>query len=547
MRCPGSDVDRLGGSTVLEMVADLSADAIGSYEYWLDRWLTESRRLARVAMAWSNETLEAQRAIAATVADALVGTEMALTAAAPQPPMTLLARLGETARATAFGCAEAGAMAQERLGRIMRDEGVWPAVGPTWLPRAVVLVTVAADLLTAYTALEERARWSSGLVTPAERSALHRRGAARLLETITSLGGILIKGAQFASTRPELLPSPYITTFAGLQDRVPPRPWPVIADVLTRALGRPLDEVFTAIDPQPLAAASLAQVHRARLHNGRVVAVKVQYPDIAELARIDLAALEVIVRLLAQVAPTLRLQSIVTYLRQTIPLELDFRQEAIASARLRAALAHRTDVVVPAVVDELSTERLLVMDYADGIKITDRAALLEADIDPRSVAHLLNEVYAEQMLRHGVLHADPHPGNLLVQPGPRLVLLDHGLNGALSPALGRALASVVRALMAGDADALRATLAQVGVPVDEHADLTGLLRLVGVTLGGEHTGETENARALGRSLSDLPVEVILVGRALSLLDGITRQLAPDLDVLAIVAHHAALLSPQEGA
>jgi ubiquinone biosynthesis protein len=202
---------------------------------------------------------------------------------------------------------------------------------------------------------------------------------------------------------------------------------------------------------------------------------------------------------------------------------------------------------VPAVIPELSNKRLLVMDYADGIKITDRATLLKANIDLRSVAHLLNDVYAEQMLRHGVLHADPHPGNLLVQPGPRLVVLDHGLNGALSPALGRALASVVRALITGDADALRAALAQVGLPVDEHADLTGLLHLVGVTVGEGHAGGTENARVLGRSLGDLPVEVILVGRALSLLDGITRQLAPDLDVLTIVAHHAALSGPQEGA
>jgi predicted unusual protein kinase regulating ubiquinone biosynthesis (AarF/ABC1/UbiB family) len=527
------------------MLAHLSAGAIGSYTYWLDTWLEESRRMARLATAWSDETLEAQRAIAATVADAIVETEVALTADAPQPPVTLLARLGETARATALGCAEAGIMAQERLGRIMRDEGVLPAVGPVWLPRAVVLATVAADLLTAYTALEGRARWWSGLTTPTERSALHRRGAALVLETITSLGGILIKAAQFASTRPDLLPSEYITAFAGLQDRVPPRPWPIIADALTRALGCPLEEVFTTIDPKPLAAASLAQVHRARLHDGRTVAVKVQYPDIAELATIDLEALEVMVRLLAQVAPTVRLQSIVTYLRQTIPLELDFRQEAIASTRLRTALAHRTDVVVPAVIDELSTERLLVMDYADGIKITDCAALREAGIDLRRVAHLLNDVYAEQMLQHGVLHADPHPGNLLVQPGPRLVLLDHGLNGALSPALGRALTRVVCALVAGDADALRAALAEVGVPVDEDADLTSLLHLVGVTLGGEHAGGTENAHALGRSLSDLPVDVILVGRALSLLDGITRQLAPDLDVLAIVTQHAALPGQQD--
>src|ERR671926_17159 len=107
MRCAGSDVDRQGGSTVLEMLAELSASAIESYEYWLDRWLAQSRRIARVATAWSNETLEAQSAIAVTVADALVETEMALAAAAAEPPVSLLARLGETARATTFGCAEA--------------------------------------------------------------------------------------------------------------------------------------------------------------------------------------------------------------------------------------------------------------------------------------------------------------------------------------------------------------------------------------------------------------------------------------------------------
>src|SRR5919197_2640941 len=158
------------------MLADLSAGAIGSYEDWLATWLAESRRMARVATAWSNETLEAQRAIAAMVAHAIAETEMALTEEAPQNPVTLLARLGETARATALGCAEASVMAQERLGRIMRDDGVLPAVGPAWLPRAVVLATVAADLLTAYTALEGRMRWWSGPATPAERSAVHRRG-----------------------------------------------------------------------------------------------------------------------------------------------------------------------------------------------------------------------------------------------------------------------------------------------------------------------------------------------------------------------------------
>jgi predicted unusual protein kinase regulating ubiquinone biosynthesis (AarF/ABC1/UbiB family) len=285
------------------------------------------------------------------------------------------------------------------------------------------------------------------------------------------------------------------------------------------------------------------------------VAVKVQYPDVREVVATDLAALEQLVKLVARVSEGVRLQPIVDYLRATLPLELDFNREAEAMGELRAALRGRADVVVPEVVPELSSERLIVMEYVDGVKITDREGLEAAGIDPRAVARLLNEVYAEQMLRLGILHADPHPGNLLVQPGPRLVLLDHGLTVRLEPELVGSLRRMVQALVGGDFAGLRSALAGAGVELGEGLDLAGLLGLVGVLLGSaeaeepDEEDEAQPARAgrgggiaaglrLGRSIGNIPVDLLLVGRTLGLLDGISKQLDPQIDTLEIVAHYA---------
>jgi ubiquinone biosynthesis protein len=200
------------------------------------------------------------------------------------------------------------------------------------------------------------------------------------------------------------------------------------------------------------------------------------------------------------------------------------------------------------------------MDYMDGIKITDREALERAGIAPRAVAELLNDVYADQMLRRGILHADPHPGNLLVQPGstgPRLVLLDHGLTVHMAPALVEALQQMVQALLSGDFVGLTRALVAAGVRLDKDVDLAGLLGLVGVLLGNARAEEPEEAEQaeqaeqptppgagitavvrLGKSIGNIPVDLLLVGRALGLLDGITKQLDPSIDTLEIVARYA---------
>src|SRR3989454_8512249 len=370
-------------------------------------------------------------------------------------PALFLTRVADLARSNTFLWAEAGLSVQEHATRVV-------PVGQS-LARALVLATVGADIFVGYTTLGERAKWLPSLVQPRDWELQHQRSANRVLEPAASLGGALIKACQFASTRPDLLPVVYIRTLAPLQDRMPPRSWSEIEKAITRELGRRPQDVFAQIEREPAAAASIAQVHRAWLHDGREVAVKVQYPDIENLVATDLAVLEQVVKAIARLVPAIQLQPIIDYLKETLPLELDFTHEAESMASLRAALAYRSDALVPEVLPELSTERLLVMEYMKGVKITDREALEQAGISPHEVARLLNDLYADQMLPLGMLHADPHPGNLRVQPGPRLVLLDHGLTVPLSPSLVEALKKMVQSLNVGDFGGLSGALAEAGL------------------------------------------------------------------------------------
>jgi len=324
---------------------------------------------------------------------------------------------------------------------------------------------------------------------------------------------------------------------------------------MSRAIRRELRccprDIFQWIDTTPLASASIAQVHRATLYNGQQAAIKIQYPGIAPLIARDLIILRTIVAWIGRVAPSVQLRPILDHLEQTLPLELNFEREAQAMAALKSALKHRTDVLIPEVIPELSTRHLLTMEYVEGIKITDRNALLEAGIAPKAVARLLNDVYAEQLLRLGWLHADPHPGNLLVRPGPdgpQLVLLDHGLTVELAPTLQAALREMVRALHEGDMTHLSEALRQAGMPLEGQVDIATLLQIVGVLLDQPQDGSSSGASAvemgqsLGRGIGHIPPDLILVGRALGLLDGVTKQLDPEVQTLEIVASY---IEPEE--
>lgn len=485
---------------------------------------------------WGEAALGAREVLARATRRSVAEWRDAVAAGVADPAAPF--RLGDLSRAQWFLWTGANLAAGERAGRDAPSGGA-----PS--PRALVLGTLAADLYLGYTTLRERGRWLPGTVRREDWELAHRRGAGRLLDAAEALGGTLIKAGQFASSRPDLLPAAYTEELSSLQDRVPPQPAGVIEEAVARELGRPIEEVFSHFDREPVAAASIAQVHRATLRDGRSVAVKVQYPGIPGLIEADLEALGSIFDAIARLEPEVRLQPIADYLRWTLPLELDFEREARAMTGLRRALSHRADVVVPEVVEETTTERLLVMDFVEGVRISDREALVSAGIDPGEVAETLNDVFADGLFRRGILHADPHPGNLLVQPGPegpRIVLLDHGLTMDLEPSFVAALTRMVGAMREGDMDALTRSLGETGLPVGPETDMETLLGVVGVLLGGgrEETRPElgEIGRGLGASVGDLPPRLLLVGRAIGLLDGITRTLDPDLDVLEIVARYA---------
>ncbi|AHY47378.1 putative unusual protein kinase [Rubrobacter radiotolerans] len=475
--------------------------------------------------------------------------------------LEVLSGLFEQVRSRSFLAAWAALAAGERAGRPALGSRLPPVrlartlLPSVFSPRTLALGTAALDLYTSYAAFRERSRWFTGLaeekVRERELEALHRRGAGRALDVAQALGGSLIKAGQFASTRPDLLPPAYTKTLSTLQDRVPPRPFAVIKRAVERETGRPLKETFSEFDREAVAAASIAQVHRARLKgSGREVAVKVRYPEVAGLIEEDLDSLEAIFDGLARLEPEVRLRPISDYLRWTLPLELDLAREARAMESLRKMLSDREDVVVPETVPELCTESLVVMEYVPGLRVNDRAALEAAGLDPKRVAWLINDAFADQLFRRRVFHADPHPGNLRVQPGPKLVLLDHGLTLSLERDFVETLARMVAALRDGDFDALKSALRETGLPVTDDTDVGVLLELLGVVMGGEDEPEEAAttidlgsvAGRVGAGIRDLPPRLLLVGRAIGLLDGITRQLDDETDALEIVGRYAGKLT-----
>jgi predicted unusual protein kinase regulating ubiquinone biosynthesis (AarF/ABC1/UbiB family) len=384
---------------------------------------------------------------------------------------------------------------------------------------------------------------------PARWRAQHRRNAEDLYAAAVDLQGLVLKGAQWLGARPDLLPRPSIEVLAKLQDRVPARPYAVIRRVVERELGRPLGAVFGSFAKAPVASASLAQVHEARLHDGRRVAVKVQYPEVATLVRADLASLRFVLGALARVERDFDWEPLLDELGDAVPRELDFEQEARAAARIARDLAARRDVRVPAVLGEWSTRRVLVMEYVDGIRLDDAEALRAAGFDPARLARTLVEAFAEQMLVHGFFHADPHPGNLRVAPDGRLVLLDFGLTKELPKDFRAAVLELAGALLLGRPEKLGAALRRIGFETRRggEASLQAIAELfAGAAAELRARGHLDPA-TLARLREELPDRIrrdpivrvpphlVLIGRALGLLSGQLAALGADVDLRPIVA------------
>lgn len=294
------------------------------------------------------------------------------------------------------------------------------------LYRTVVVIETAAVIGAGYVFVDRITKCASAEERKRRMDAQHRSSAERIARLVERLRGMLTKSGQYLSARPDLLPEPYIEPLARLQDAVPPRPYRLIARQIERELGRPPEQVFARFERRPVASASLSQVHRATLPDGRVVAVKVLYPDIEGLVAADLRNLGLIIAIVGRIWPKYDFRALYQEIRRLVPLELDFHHEAANAERIAADLADRKDVVIPAVLHAYSSRRVLTMDYIDGIKIADVVALRGAGLDPSDLAERIVSMFGEQVIGCGFFHGDPHPGNIFALADGRIALLDFG-------------------------------------------------------------------------------------------------------------------------
>ena len=387
--------------------------------------------------------------------------------------------------------------------------------------------------------------WSyPGGATAERRAARQRRRARWLTAELLELGSAFIKLGQLLSARPDVLPASWVEELARLQDSVPAFSFETAQALLEQELGERCAEIID-IDPDPLGAASLAQVHRASLRSGRQVVFKIQRPGLERLFRLDLEVMQQVAALL-QRHPSWGVGrdwvSIAQECRRVLLRELDFRLEAEHAARFRQQFLDDPGIRIPAVVWELSTRRVLCLDYVPGIKINDREALIQAGIDPAAVAEKGAASYLQQLVRFGFFHADPHPGNLAVARDGALIYYDFGMVGSLSQRLRSRLGRMVTSAAARDAAGLVSELQAAGV-IAPDIDPGPVRRLVRVMLA-EALTPPFSANVLEKLSGDLyelvygqpfrlPPELIFVMRALSTFEGVGRSLDPSFSLVAI--------------
>jgi predicted unusual protein kinase regulating ubiquinone biosynthesis (AarF/ABC1/UbiB family) len=395
---------------------------------------------------------------------------------------------------------------------------------------------VALRIFAGYMALRWRRRYLHQSISAARWAHQHAFTAQLLFVTAVRRQGLLIKLGQLIGARPDLFPPEFVTELSRLHDRVPPRPYAQIGPLLRHELGRAPGAVFAEFDAEPMAAASLAQVHRARLQSGEEVAVKVQYPDILEIVRADLWGLGIVKWLIKHLLPELNVGEIIDDLRATIPQELDFIHEGQNAERVARNFAGNPSVVVPNIYWEHTTRRILVMEFIHGIKITDIDALNAAGLDLKEICKLFLQTYFEQIMVQGFFNADPHPGNLLVLPeGPRIALLDFGLVKELEPAFRIASARLCRAIISFDAEATRSAYHEMGVYTRE--DDLASYQLLGMLFLGlpehikgqaslfdqktwQNSGIDLRASFKADPITHLPADLLIMSRAITLMGGV---------------------------
>ena len=311
-----------------------------------------------------------------------------------------------------------------------------------------------APFLVAF--LRDRRRWILAGPPRFVSEETHRERARKLTETIAALGPSFIKLAQVFGIRADIIPPQYIEELRNLHDRVPPFPTSEVRKRIQEELKQPLEAIFESFEPEPLAAASLGQVHRAR-YRGQEVIIKVLRPGVEELVATDIRVVQNLVFVLEQFIDhhiIYSTRTIIDEFSRVIAEEMDFHHEADNVERFGELFRDSDFVIIPRVYRDVTTTRVLVMQFFEGFRVTEVDEILRHNVDTKKMIENLIEFYGDQLLIYGFFHADPHPGNILIRPDSRIVLLDYGMVLEITPELQQDLVRIVVAAVRGDVDEL---------------------------------------------------------------------------------------------
>jgi predicted unusual protein kinase regulating ubiquinone biosynthesis (AarF/ABC1/UbiB family) len=382
------------------------------------------------------------------------------------------------------------------------------------------------------------------------QSARRRRRAIWIRQSILHLGPTFIKVGQLFSTRADLFPSEYVEELSQLQDQVPAFDFEQVAQILQQDLGCKLTEIFRRFDPVPLAAASLGQVHRAQLHSGEEVVVKVQRPGLRQLFEVDLGILKSIAHYFQRHPRWGRGRDwlgIYAECSRILWQEIDYLREGRNADSFRRNFQKRDWVKVPKVYWRYSAPRTLTLEYLPGIKISQYEALEAAGIDRQLLARRNAEAYLQQVLDDGFFHADPHPGNLAVSPAGDLIFYDFGMMGSLRSDLRLRLNDLFMAVARQNPDQAVQALIELGV-LQPTGDLGPVRRSLAYLLKNfvDKPFEAQSITAISDDLYEIaydqpfrfPATFTFVMRAFSTLEGVGKGLDPSFNFLAIAQPYA---------
>lgn len=390
---------------------------------------------------------------------------------------------------------------------------------------------------------------------------MHLRNAVRVKDAILSLQGLFIKIGQLLSVMSNFLPEAFQKPLEELQDRLPPRPFAEVAKRLEEELGRPPVELFQSFDETPIATASIGQAHRAVLKDGTEVVVKVQHYGIEDLADLDLGIVHRLTKVYAWFMDIRGIEHLYSQIRKMIEEELDFANEARAMQRISANIEEETDVSVPKVFEEFSTDRVLCTEYKHGVKISDTAALDRMGIDRKALAARVLRVWSRMVFKDGYYHADPHPGNILVNQKGHLVLLDFGATAKLSARFRDGITKLIEAAVKNDTESMIdacQTMGFLAEGADAEKMAKKMIHAMRNFLQNEVRFEGLNFREmkatpLNNSFAELigeigfkgiantvqvPKEYVLLNRTITLLLGISNTLDPTYNPLDTVRPYA---------